>query len=171
MKKIALLVLLSAGFTVAAQTQNITKESTTTTVTVNNGTGKPKKITKTETTEARQNIELKDADSKKLNKDMKPTPVQVSSSTTIQGDGIPTYYELNGEKYIFVTDKGGYKISSDADTKYGVVRRTSTGQYIYRTKNATSIGYFDEKGNFVVERYDDNTDGIMVETYTKVPVQ
>ncbi|WP_116788906.1 hypothetical protein [Flavobacterium psychrotrophum] len=168
MKNIAIVVMLALGFTATAQVnQNVTKESTTTTVTVNNGT-KPRKITKTETTEAKQNIELKDADSKKLNKDVKPTPVQVSSSTTIQGDGIPTYYELNGERYIFVTDRNGYKIASPTVKNYGVVRKTDNGQYIYRTSQGTSIGHFDDSGNFVVETYDDKSDGITVETYTKV---
>lgn len=169
MKNIAIAVMLAMGLAATAQVnQNVTKESTTTTVTVNNGTTKPRKITKTETTEATQNIELKDANSKKLNKDVKATPVQVSSSTTIQGDGIPTYYELNGERYIFVTDRNGYKIASPTVRNYGVVRKTDNGQYIYRTSQGTSIGHFDDSGNFVVETYDDKSDGITVETYTKV---
>jgi hypothetical protein len=172
MKSLAIAILLAAGLSATAQVnQNVTKESTTTTVKVDDGTGKPKKITKTETTEAKQNIELKDADSKKLNKDMKATPVQVSQSTTIKGDGIPTYYELNGERYVFVTDRDGYRISSPAVKEYGIVRKTSNGQYIFRTKTGTSIGYFDENGNFVVENYDDATDGFTKETYSKVPAE
>ncbi|MFP9098312.1 hypothetical protein ACLI09_04600 [Flavobacterium sp. RHBU_24] len=171
MKTLAVAILLAAGFSATAQVnQNVTKESTTTTVTVNNGTGKPKKITKTETTEAKQNIELKDADSQKLNKEVKQTPVQVSQSTTIKGDGIPTYYELNGERYVFVTDHDGYRISSPSVKEYGLVRRTSNGQYIFRTKTGTSVGYFDGNGNFVVETYDDATDGFTKETYSKVVV-
>lgn len=169
MKNIALAALLAFGLSATAQVnQNVTKESTTTTVTVNNGTGKPKKVTKTETTEATQNIELKDADSKKLNKDMKATPVQVSQSTTIKGDGIPTYYELNGERYVFVTDHDGYRISSPTVKEYGIVRKTANGEYIFRTKTGTSVGHFDENGNFVVETYDDKADGFTVETYSKV---
>jgi hypothetical protein len=171
MKNLAVAILLAAGLSASAQVnQNVTKESTTTTVKVDDGTGKPKKITKTETTEAKQNIELKDADSKKLNKDMKASPVQVSQSTTIKGDGIPTYYERNGERYVFVTDRDGYRISSPAVKEYGIVRKTSNGQYIFRTKTGTSVGYFDENGNFVVESYDDATDGFTKETYSKVTV-
>lgn len=168
MKNIAIAFLLAMGLTATAQVnQNVTKESTTTTVTVNNG-AKPRTITKTETTEAKQNIELKDANSKKLNKDVKDSPVEVSSSTTIQGDGIPSYYEMNGQRYVFVTDKSGYKIASPTVRNYGVVRKTANGNYIYRTANSTSVGHFDETGNFVVETYDDKTDGVTVETYTKV---
>lgn len=171
MKNIALAILLVAGLSATAQVnQNVTKESTTTTVTVNNGQGKPKKITKTEMSEAKQNIEFEDAESKKINKNVKPTPVQVSQSTTIKGDGIPTYYELNGERYIFVTDHDGYRISSPSVKEYGIVRKTSNGQYIFRTKTGTSTGYFDENGNFVVETYDDATDGFTKVTYSKVMV-
>lgn len=170
MKNITLALMLALGLNAVAQENpgNVTKETTTTTVTVNNGTGKPKKVTKTETTESKQNIELKDADSKKLNKDMKSTDVQVASSTTIKGDGIPTYYEKNGTRYIFVTDKNGYKIASPNDIGYGVIRKTSDGRYVFRTKNGTSIGKFDDSGNFVVETYDDKNDAFMIETYTKV---
>jgi len=170
MKNIAIAILLALGLTANAQdNKNVTKETTTTTVTVNDGTGKPKKVTKTETTQASQKIELQDADSKKLNKQATYTDEQVSASTTIQGDGVPTYFQRNGERYIFVTDKTGYKIASPTDRNYGVVRKTSNGQYIYRTKDSTSIGYFDGSGNFVVETYDDKSDGVTVETYTKMP--
>lgn len=162
--------LLLAAIGMTAQTNpNVTKESTTTTVTVNDGSGKPKKVTKTQTSTSQQGIQLKDADSKKLNKEATYSNQQVSNSTTIEGDGVPTYYELNGERYIFVTDKTGYKIASPKDRNFATVRKTSDGHYIFRTKTGTSVGYFDGSGNFVVETYDDKNDGITVETYTKMP--
>ncbi|WP_294819255.1 hypothetical protein [uncultured Flavobacterium sp.] len=170
MKNIVVIAMLALGLSLNAQVnKNVTKESTTTTVTVDNGTGKPKKVVKTQSTDATQNIEFKDAESNKLNKDMKRTPVEVSSSTTVSGDGIPTYYETNGQRYIFVPDKNGYKVSSSTDVNdYGVMRKTSNGQYIYHSKNRTSVGYIDANGNFVVETYDDKTDGVTVETYTRI---
>lgn len=169
MKNIAIALLLSLGLTATAQdkNKNKTEEVTTTTVTVNDGTGKPKKVTKTETTTSNQNIELKDANSTKLNKDATYTNEKVSESTKIEGDGVPTYYSLNGERYIFITDKTGYKVAAPTDRNYAVVRKTANGQYIYRTKDATSIGYFNDNGDFVVETYDDKTDGITVQTFTK----
>jgi hypothetical protein len=170
MKRIMIIIAIALGISLnaGAQNKNVTSETKTTTVKVDDGTGKPKTVTKTQNVSTQQNIELKDANSKKLNKDIKDTPVQVTSSTTIQGDGIPTYYEMNGQRYIFVTDKTGYKISSPTIKDYGVVRKTSDGHYIYRTKTATSVGYFNENGEFVVESYDDGADGITVETYTPV---
>jgi len=168
MKNIAIALMLSLGLYANAQVKNVTKESTTTTVTVDNGTGKPKKVVKTENTEATQNIELKDADSKKLNKDIMVSPAQVTSSTTVTGDGIPTYYESNGTRYTFTTDRSGYRISTPQVKDHGVVRKMSNGQYIYRTKDGVSIGHFDTNGNFVLETYDDKTDTVATETYTKV---
>ncbi len=170
MKSLVVIIMLATGLTLNAQVnKNVTEESKTTTVTVNNGSGKPKKVVKTENTNAVQNIELQDANSNKLNKDMKTTPVEVNSSTTVSGDGIPTYYETNGQRYIFVPDRNGYKVSSSTDVNdFGVMRKTSNGQYIYHSKNKTSVGYIDANGNFVVETYDDKSDGITVETYTRV---
>ncbi len=170
MKNIAVITMLALGLTLSAQVNtNVTKESKTTTVTVNNGSDKPKKVVKTENTNAVQNIELQDAESKQLNKDMKLTPVEVNSSTTVSGDGIPTYYETNGQRYIFVPDANGYKVSSSTDVNdFGVMRKTSNGQYIYRSKDKTSVGYMDANGNFVVESYDDKTDGVTVQTYTRL---
>lgn len=167
-------LLLAFSITLSAQNKNVQKETKTTTVTVNDGT-KAKKVVKTERTEAQQDIKLKDAKSRKLNKDIQPTPVHVNSSTTISGDGIPlqeidrsSYYEMNGRRFQFVSDKTGYRIILPDNENYGVLRRTSNNNYIYRTKDRTSVGYFDKNGNFVVETYDDNTDGVTIETYTRV---
>jgi hypothetical protein len=175
MKTIVTIIMLSLGVTLSAQVnQNVTKETKTTKVTVSDGKD-PKTVTKTETRNAKQDIELKDADSKKLNKDIQPSPVQVTATTSVSGDGMPTqinqtsFYTMNGERYQFVTDANGYKIASPSNVNYGMLRKTSNNNYIYTTGTTTSTGYFDGKGNFVVETYDKGTDGVTVETYTKTP--
>ena len=176
MKNIALVIALALGLTVNAQVnQNVTKESTTTTVKVNDGTGTPKKLVKTKNTESVSELELKDANSKKLNKESYETTPQVISSTSVERDngfnariGQISNFQMGGNNYIFVTDKGGYRIATSDNKDYAKLRRTSNGQYIFRSPNATSIGHFDGSGNFVVETYDDKTDGVTVETYTKL---
>ncbi len=175
MKNLAIVMMFALGLTASAQVnKNITKETRTTTTTVNNGTEK-KKLVKNETRSAQQELEFKDAESKKLNKDLAPTPVAVTSSTTISGDGIPTqeidrssYYTMNGQRYQIITDKTGYRISTDSDQNHGVLRKTSDNNYIYRTANTTSYGHFDRDGNLVLETYDDKTDGVTVQTFTRV---
>jgi hypothetical protein len=167
MRNIAIAMMLTLGVTLNAQVnQNVTKVSKTTTTTVNDGTA-PKKLVKTENREARQNIELKDAESNQLNKEIQATPVEVTSSTSVSADpgfnqkiGQITNYQYNGRDYAFVTDKTGYRIASPDNKDYGLLRRTSNNNYIYKTKDRTSIGYF-------VETYDDKSDGVTVETYTK----
>ncbi|MHA3787822.1 hypothetical protein ACX0HA_06375 [Flavobacterium hauense] len=175
MKNIAAIIFLSLGFTLNAQVnKNVTEETKTTTVTVQNGST-PKTVTKTEKTSTQQNIELKDAESKKLNKDVKPTPTQVISTTTVSGTGVPTqvssssYYTMDNARYQFVTDASGYRISTPDNSNYAIIRKAANNNYIYKTKDRTSIGYFDTNGNFVVESYDDKTDGITIQTYTKAP--
>lgn len=172
MKKIFVTALLAFGLSMSAQVnKNVTEETKTTTVTVDNGQGK-QKVVKKEKTQATQDIELKDAQSNKLNKDIKPTATKVTKTETVSGTGMPetkvgqtTYYSMNGRNYMFVTDQTGYQISTPNNLNYGVLRRTSNNNYIYRTDDRTSIGYFDDNGNFVVETYDNDKDAITIETY------
>ena len=174
MRKVAFIIIFGLSASLHAQVnKNVTEETKTTTVTVDNGSEK-KKMVKTEKTERAQDIEFKNANSKELNKDIKETPVKVTKSETISGDGIPTqmgsttYYTMDGKNYSFVKDKSGYKISTPKNTNYGVLRETSNGNYIYKTENKTSFGYFDADGNFVVETYDNDGDGVIVEKYIPI---
>lgn len=174
MKKIAIAAaLVLSGFAVQAQTKDVVKETKTTTVKVNDGSGE-KKLVKTENRNAVNEIEIKDGDSKGLNKDIQYTPAQVSSSTSISADsgfnekiGQISNFQMNGQNYFFVTDKTGYRIATSDNKEMGRLRKTSNNNYIFRTKDATSVGHFDASGNFVVETYDDKTDGITVQTYTR----
>lgn len=173
MKNLAIAAMLALGLTASAQVnKNVTKETKTTTTTVNNGT-EQKRLVKNETRTAQQELEFRDAESKKLNKDLTPTPVQVTQSTTISGDGIATqeidrssYYTMNGQRFQLSVDRNGYRISTDNNPNYGMLRRTSNNNYIYRSGNSTSYGYFNKDGNLVVETYDDKTDGVTVQTFT-----
>lgn len=175
MKNIITALVVLIGFTLTAQNTNVSKETKTTTTTVNHG-DEQKKIIKTEQVATKQDIELKDANSKKLNKDIKPTPTQVTETTTISGDGIPTqtgqttYYEYNGRRFTFVTDKTGYRISSPDVKDYAVVTRTTPDgkTFTYTVKGNNSKAYFDANGNFVVETNDPKTKTITKETYIKV---
>lgn len=176
MKKIALIVMLELGAGMYAQekvNKNVTEETKTTTVTVDNGTEK-KKIVKTEKVDKVQDIQFQEEKGNKLNKNIKDTPVKVTKSETISGDGIATqtgsttYYTMDGKNYMFVKDRRGYKISTPQNLNYGVLRKTSNGNFIYKTDDKTSFGYFNQKGDFVVESYDNDGEGVIVETYTLI---
>lgn len=176
MKTIVLSCLtLLATIGLQAQNKNVTDVSKTTVTTVKDSDGE-KKFLKTQETQEVQNIELQNADSKALNKDLKQTPVQVTSVTSVTNPDGSTrtvdvdrsaYYDYNGKNYQLRLDPAGYAIISPENKKVGVLRATTTNSYIYRGKNSTSIGYFDTNGNLVLETYDDKSDKVSVETYQR----
>lgn len=174
MKKIAVIIAIVMGFTLNAQNnKNVSTETKTTTTTVNHG-DEQKKVVKTEQVSTKQNLEFKDPNSKKLNKDLKSTPTQVTKTTTISGDGVPTqigqisYYEHGGRRYTFISEKSGYRISSPDGKDNAVIVKTADGTYTYKTNTTISKSYFDTNGNFVVETHDPKNNTITKETYIKV---
>lgn len=159
-----------------AQNTNVTDVTKTTITTVKDSDGEKQIIKKQEVQEV-QNIEFQNADSNALNKDMKTTPIQVTSTTQITNpDGTTrtvdidrsSYYQANGKQYEVKLDAAGYTISSAQSKKPALLRKTSTNSYIYSTKYKTAIGYFDTNGNLILETYDSKTDKVMVETFVKV---
>lgn len=159
-----------------AQNQNVTAVTKTTVTTVKDSDGE-KKVVKEQNVQEVQNIELKDPDSKSLNKEMKETPVQVTSVTQVTNpDGSTrtvdidrsSYYVGNGKKYKLDLDAMGYKMSSEDMKKPALLRKTSTNSYIYRGNSKTSVGYFDTNGNLVLETYDDKSDQVTIEKYSVV---
>ena len=158
---------------IQAQSNNSKSEIKTTITTTKDSKGEKKTI-KTQNVNEVQNIELKDADSKVLNKEMKETPVNVTTTTKLIANGITevisvdrsAYYVLNGEKYQVENDKGGYTVFYPDGKKSAILRKTSNNNYIYKTKNTTSFGHFDSNGNLILETYDEKTDQITLSTYT-----
>ena len=172
MKSFILGAIALFSFTLQAQNQNVTDVSKTTVTTIKDSDGE-KTLVKSQNIQAVQNIELENADSKELNKNVKATPFQVTSTTQVTGpDGTmrtiavdrSAFYSMGENKYQVVIDKTGYTIMNNGKN-FGVLRPTSNNNYIYRTKDKISFGYFDEKGNLILETYDDKTDKMTVETY------
>jgi hypothetical protein len=164
------------AFTAQAQNQNVTNVTKTTTTTVKDSDGQ-KTLVKNQNTSEVQNIELQNAESKELNKDMKASPVQVTSTTQITGPDGRTrtvdvdrsaYYSLGASKYQVSVDNSGYTLMDQGGKKAGLLRQMSSpNTYIFRTKDKTSVGHFDSNGNLVLETYDDKTDKITVETFMR----
>lgn len=166
---------LLATMGIQAQNKNVTEVQKTTVTTVKDSEGEKKSV-KTQDIQEVQNIELQNAESNALNKDMKATPVEVTSKTSITNpDGSTrtvdvdrsSYYTSNGKTYQLSLDPAGYVITAPDKKKLGILRATTTNSYIYRGKNQTSVGYFDTNGNLVVETYDDKSDKVTVETYVR----
>ncbi len=159
-----------------AQNQNVTNVTKTTVTTVKDSDGEKQTVKKQDVQEV-QNIELQNSESKELNKDLKQTPVQVTSTTQITNpDGSTrtvdvdrsSYYEAGGKQYQVKLDPQGYTMTSPTSKKPALLRKTSTNSYIYRTNDKTAVGYFDTNGNLIIETYDDKSDKVSIETYTRV---
>ena len=147
-------------------------EVTTNITTVKNSDGK-KEVIRTKEIEEVQSIELKDADSKVLNKEIKESPVEVTATTRITENGVTkviavdrsAYYNLDGVKYQVASDKSGYAMFAPDGERAAILRKTSNNNYIYKAKDKTSYGYFTADGNLVLENYDEATDTVTITTY------
>ena len=165
------LIAILFSLSTQAQIKNVKSEVKTTVTTVTNNTGEKKSVKKEEVKEA-QKIELKDADSNVLNKEIKSTPVEVTTTTTMSANGVTNsvqvdrsaYYDLNGERYQVKLSESGYNIYQPNTKKAAVLRKTSNNNYIYSGTNKTSYGYFNADGNLVLESYDPVTDKVTIET-------
>jgi hypothetical protein len=167
------LLFLFVTSTTFGQNKNVKDETKTTTTTIKDSKGE-KTYVKKENTREVQNIELKEQDPKNINMDVKASPVNVKTTTTITNpDGSTrtvdidrsSYYILNGKKYNVSLDSKGYRILSEDKKEEAFLRKTSTNSFIYRNKNKIAIGYFDVEGNLILETYDPNTDSITYEKY------
>lgn len=167
----AFALLLSAGL--QAQNTNVTDVTKKTVTTVKDSDG-TKQVVKEENIKAKQKIELENPDSKALNKDMKASPVELESTTTVTNpDGTTrtvatdrsAAYQFEGKNYMLSLDPSGYIVTDGDNKKIGLLRATSTNSYIFRGEKSISIGYFDVDGNMVLDTYDDNSDKVTTRTF------
>ena len=105
---------------------------------------------------------------------MKPTPIEVTTTSETIEDGKTksfevdhsSYYDLDGTKYEIKSDKKGYiLLNRGKKTVNGVLRKTQNNSYIFRTKNKVSVGYFDGDGNLILETYNPKTDSMILEKF------
>lgn len=170
----AFALLLTVGL--QAQNTNVTNVTKKTVTTVKDSDG-TKQTIKEQNIQARQKIELQNPDSKALNKNLKDTPVEMVSTTTVTNpDGTTrtvaidrtSAYQFDGNNFMLSLDPSGYIVTDANNEKIGILRATSTNSYIFRGKNTTSIGYFDIDGNLVLETYNDDSDQITSRTFVRM---
>lgn len=170
---ISSLAIFVIAFSSTAQIKNVTEMSKTTITTTKDSDGEKQSVKKQEITEV-QNVELENPNSNALNKDIKPTPVDVTSKTQIiNPDGTTrtvdvdrsSYYESNGKKVQLSLDANGYSMIMPETRTKTLLRKTSTNSYILKSKNKFAVAYFDIEGNLIIESYDDKLDKVSVETF------
>lgn len=173
MKNLILTALLFTTFGIVAQNKNVKKETKTVTTTIKDSKGEQKVVKSVETKET-QDVELEISEQKGINIPMKEeAKVDVTKTTKVKVDGETkyvdvdrsAYYIADGKKYQIIKKGNGYTILTPNNTEAGVLRKTSNNNYIYRTDDKVSFGYFDEEGNLILETFDYKNDEITLEKY------
>lgn len=169
--------LFALALSMQAQNTNVTETTKTTVTTVKDSDGE-RQVVKEQKTQEAQDIKFKETQGDPLNKEMAATPVQKTTVTqitnpdgstrTVHVDRSAVYTSPGGQKYTLALDPLGYRVTSSELKKPAILRATSTNTYIYRSKDRTSVGYFDTNGDFVLESYDDQSDKVSIEKYTRV---
>lgn len=163
MKKL-IIVFALAAFSSAFAQENKNKEKqtvlTNTTVTDNKGS---KTSTKTISNTKKQVIDLDKNDANKVNQNIVMKPIEVDTDVN---------YGFEGNRFQFISqeDKEGYRLMTVRDNakqeEYAIIKPTSqNGYYILSKEGNSSFGYFNDDGNFVVERYDAKLDAIVNDVY------
>lgn len=163
MKRFIILTALLIGtFSFAQERKNSETETIITrkTVTDNKGT---RTSTKTESKTKNQPTRLSEADVNKVNQSVIMDPVKVDTKVS---------YSFEGERFQFIRqeDREGYRLMTVKDNvsneEYAIIKpSTQKGYYIISKEGKSSFGYFNDEGNFVIERYDTKQDKIVTDVY------
>lgn len=162
MKRILILTALLFGTISFAQTKNTETETVTTKRTIKDNRGS-RTETKNESQTKDYNMRLADEDANKVNQMAIMEPKEVSKNVS---------YDFGGQQFQFLDqqDREGYRLmtvkDNSTDKEYAIIKPTSQeGYYIISKDGQSSFGYFNDEGNFIVERYDAKKDKIVSDVY------
>lgn len=165
MKRIILIMALAAFSSAFAQENKNKKTETTTTKTYVKDSKGVEVDTKEVTKSENQVIALNDKSSDNTNFSTVMLPSEIDSNVN---------YTNNDREFSFQAQDKGYKmmaIKDNTSNEFATIRPSSQkGYYIYSENGENSFGYFNQNGNFVVERYDEDKDAIVTTVY-KLEVQ
>lgn len=163
MKRFIIITALLVGTISFAQTNKNTETETVITkktITDNKGT---RTSTRKESQTKKHTMRLADEDANKVNQSVVMEPVEVNTNVS---------YDFEGERFQFLNqeDRQGYRLMTVKDNanneEYAIIKPSSQeGYYIISKKGESSFGYFNDEGNFVVERYDPKQDKIISDVY------
>ena len=165
MKKVLTIIALGAFTTTsvfAQENKNKQKETVTTKTAVKSEKGvdiSTKEVTKTQ----KQAVTLSERDANRTNQEMIVAPAKINTEVNYD-------YEGNRYKFINQKDQDGYRMMTVQDNathqEYAIIKPTSkNGYYIMSQDGDSSFGYFNEDGDFVVEKYDATKDDVISTVY------
>ncbi|QQX76320.1 MULTISPECIES: hypothetical protein [Aequorivita] len=158
MKKILIVFALAAftsGFAQVDRNTN-TKETTIVKKTyIEDDKGIDVETQKATISQQRQ-LALKNTDVVKTNYSVTMTPITINTDYS---------YTFNNNKYSFSADNNGYIlnqiVTGAQNSEYAKLKPLGQkGYYLFKKDGQTSVGYFNQYGNFVVEGFDSNTDNV-----------
>lgn len=162
MKRILFLSALLIGTISFAQTKNTETETITTRKTITDNRGS-RTETKHESQTKSNKMRLAEEDANKVNQMVIMEPEEISKNVS---------YDFEGQQFQFLNqqDREGYRLMTVKDNathkEYAIIKPTSQeGYYIISKDGHSSFGYFNDEGNFVVERYDSKQDKIISDVY------
>ncbi len=164
MKKILIVFALATFTTGFAQVNKNTntKENTIVKKTyINDGKGIDVETQKATISQQRE-LALKNTDVNKTNYSVRMTPLTINTDYG---------YTYDNNKYTFRKDENGFTLLQINDGKtnpeYAKLKPLSQrGYYLYSKDNQTSVGYFNQYGNFVVESFNSENDTASTTIFT-----
>ncbi|PHR12711.1 MAG: hypothetical protein COA40_07435 [Aequorivita sp.] len=164
MKKILIVFALAAFTTGFAQVDKNTNTKETTIVKktyIEDDQGIDVETQKATISQQRQ-LALKNTDVVKTNYSVTMTPITINTDYS---------YTFNNNKYSFSADNNGYTlnqiVTGAQNSEYAKLKPLGQkGYYLFKKDGQTSVGYFNQYGNFVVEGFDSNTDNVSTIIFT-----
>ncbi|MCX7548426.1 hypothetical protein OS188_10735 [Xanthomarina sp. F1114] len=157
--------------------KNVSEETTTKTIKVDDGKEVVEKKVKI-TTREEQQLKLDKADKNKVNQDVVSSPSKVTQTVEVDDDSDSYYdskiktihYSYNDKPYVFKRNSNGFLVSqvvSNSETEFGKAINTSrSNNYVFKSNNYNGIGYFDSNNNFIIEYYDTSKNAIVKKVFT-----
>ncbi|MEW4924456.1 hypothetical protein [Algibacter sp. 2305UL17-15] len=171
-------VLLICGTAMAQEKpKEVKEEATIKTIKYNDGQEIKEKKVKVVTRET-TNVKLDENDAQKVNQERLPDTKKVEKMVMVSGDPNTSYelllketnYISEDKNYKFTPSDKGFDISFDNNNNEFEVtgkawNSSNKGSYLVKGDNYNGVGYFNTKGEFVVEYYDEDSQSIKTMTY------
>lgn len=176
MKVIYLGLVVLLGYS-SMQAQSASKEVLDETKTVTTKTNNGKEVTESKVEINRrveQDVKLDKDDKHKLNQNRVATEAQetikITKNSPFTASNKSMTYELDGKSVEFEMNSEGFLISNPLNSKSMKVEQSAgdNSQFVMDYNGRTEIGFFDEKGNFIVQKIDDNSNQVITKTYILV---
>ncbi|TVZ51530.1 hypothetical protein [Dokdonia sp. Hel_I_53] len=143
------------------------------------------KIEKTETVRTTVKSSLGNETVYKTTKETQLTPVKIAPGQEGQENQVQergrtlvmreVTYTYNDTDFMLEENDNGYTIMRTREndkSQYGTMRRLSKGDtYLTKTADGISVSYFDENGNMISEKYNDEDDIVTTVTYKMKPTK